>query len=352
MSQLKDLMGLTKNPYATIAGDGIEWSDITGYIDTGSYMLNALLSGSIYGGMPDNKRLAIAGETSTGKTFAALTMVKLFLEQHKGSYVAYFDSECAITKDMFIERGIDASRVAVFDVSTLEQLRQQTNAIVDGYLKLDDNKRKRFMIVIDSLSQLSTERELATVTDGKNKADMGYTQKLIKSMFRTLSSKLGHGHIPMIITAHTYKEMATMYPRSIMAGGSGTYYAGDSIIFLSKSKIKDGTEVVGNNIRCTQTKGRLTKENMQVIIGLRYDTGLQRYDGLLDLAEKYGIVTKLATKYKFKSDSKTSKGHYAKHIYKNPEQFFTKEVLDEIDAVAATEFLYGSALEEDINETE
>jgi len=347
MTQLNDLMGLTKNPYATIAGDGIDWSDVSGYIDTGSYMLNALLSGSIYGGLADNKRLAIAGETSTGKTFAALTMVKLFLEQHKDSYVAYFDSECAVTKDMFIDRGIDAKRVAVFDVSTIEALRYQVNQMADGYLKLPEKKRKRFMIVIDSLSQLSTEREMQTVEDGKNKADMGNTQKLIKSMFRTLSSKLGHGHVPVVITAHTYKEMGSMFPRSIMAGGSGTYFSADMIVFLSKSKVKEGTEVIGNSILCTQTKGRFTKENKQVRIGLRFDTGLQRYDGLLDLAEKYGIVTKLSTKYKFKGEPEDSKGAFAKRIYKNPEKFFTKEILDEIDKAAAEEFLYGSALEEE-----
>jgi len=347
MTQLNDLMGLTKNTYATIANDGIDWSDVSGWVDTGSYMLNALLSGSIYGGLADNKRLAIGGSTSTGKTFAALTMVKLFLEQHKDSYVAYFDSECAITKDMFIDRGINAKRVAVFDVSTLEALRFQVNAMVDGYLKLPKSKRKRFMIVVDSLSQISNEREMQTVEDGKNKADMGNTQKLIKSMFRTISSKMGRAHIPMIITAHTYKEMGAMYAREILAGGTGLAYSGDMIVFLSKSKVKDGTDVVGNNIRCTLAKGRFTKENKQVRIGLRYDTGLQRYDGLLDLAEKYGIVTKLSNKFKFKGEPEDSKGAFEKHIYKKPEKYFTKEILDEIDKAAAQEFLYGSALEEE-----
>jgi len=131
----------------------------------------------------------------------------------------------------------------------------------------------------------------------------------------------------------------------VVSHNSGVYYSGDMIVFLSKSKMKDGKEIIGNNIRCTLTKGRFTKENKQVIVGLSYDKGLLRYNGLLELAEKYGVIKKISNKYVF-PDS-IGKGSFEKHIYENPEKFFTKEILDKIDECAATEFLYGSALEED-----
>ena len=140
---LNSLVKTSGNKYASIVDDGIEGSDVSGFVDTGCYMLNGLLSASIYGGLPNNKILALAGESSTGKTYFTLGIVSKFLNDNPDAVVLYFDSEQAVTSEMFKERGIDPKRVAVFPVSTIEEFRHQAITIVDKYLELDKDDRKQ-----------------------------------------------------------------------------------------------------------------------------------------------------------------------------------------------------------------
>ena len=140
MSFINDIIKSSGNKYATIASDGIGGSDVTGFIDTGSYTFNALVSGSLYGGIPNNKIIALAGESATGKTFFAIGMVKQFLDNNKDAVVLYFDTEQAVTSDMFSSRGIDSKRVAIFPVATVEDFRNQMITIADKYLEQDEAK--------------------------------------------------------------------------------------------------------------------------------------------------------------------------------------------------------------------
>ena len=126
---LKDIIKSSGNEYAGIASEGIDGSDVTGFIDTGSYAFNALLSGSLYGGIPNNKIMALAGESATGKTFFALGMCKKFLDDNPDGMVLYFDTESAVTSDMIKERGLDPERVAIFPVATVETFRHQAISI-------------------------------------------------------------------------------------------------------------------------------------------------------------------------------------------------------------------------------
>ena len=155
---LKNIIKSSGNEYAGIASDGIEGSDVTGFVDTGSYAFNALLSGSLYGGMPDNKITALAGESATGKTYFALGMCKKFLDDTPDGVILYFDTEQAVTSDMITERGMDASRVAIFPVATVETFRHQAISIVDKHIEAKD--KKPVLIVLDSLGMLSTEKEM------------------------------------------------------------------------------------------------------------------------------------------------------------------------------------------------
>lgn len=334
---LKNVIKMSGNKYASVVNDGLDGSDVGGFVNTGSYILNALLSGSIYGGIANNKILAIAGETSTGKTYFSLGIVNKFLSDHKDSIVLYFDSEQAVTSDMIRDRGIDPSRIAVFPVTTVEEFRHQVITIVDDYLQKPENERQKILIVMDSLGMLSTSKEISDTSDGKETRDMTRAQ-LVKSTFRVLTVKLGMAKIPMIMTNHTYQSMGSMYPTTEMSGGQGIRYAASTIVYLSKKKDKNTEgDVIGNIIHCKLYKGRLTKENKMIDVRLNYDTGLDLYYGLSDLAIQYGIFKKNSTKIELPNGEKV----FEKQIHDNPEKYFTPAILKQLDEVAGKEFKYG-----------
>ena len=333
---LKDIIKQTGNEYAGLASEGITGGDVDSFIDTGSYSFNALLSGSIYGGLPGNRITAIAGEAATGKTFFALGVVKHFLDKDKDAGVIYFESENAISKSMVESRGVDSNRLVVMPVATVQEFRTQSIKIIDKYLEQPEDKRKPMMFVLDSLGMLSTTKEMTDTAEGKETRDMTRSQ-IVKAAFRVLTLKLGKAKVPMIMTNHTYDVIGSMFPQKEMGGGSGLKYAASNIVYLSKRKEKDGKDVIGNVIHCLNYKSRLTKENAKIDVRLTYDKGLERYYGLLDLAIKHGVFKSVSTRVELPDGSK----QYAKTINNEPDKFFTKEVLAKIDEAAKKEFLYG-----------
>jgi RecA/RadA recombinase len=334
---LSSLVKTSGNKYASLVSDGLEGSDVHGFVDTGCYMLNSLLSASLYGGLPNNKILALAGESSTGKTYFTLGIVSKFLRDNPDAVVLYFDSEQAVTSDMFKNRGIDPKRVAVFPVSTVEEFRHQAITIVDKYLELPQESRKPTMIVLDSLGMLSTSKEMNDTAEGKETRDMTRAQ-IVKSTFRVLTVKLGVAKIPMIMTNHTYQVVGAYVPMSEMGGGTGLKYAASTIIYLSKKKDKNSDgEVVGNIIHAKLYKGRFTKENSVVDVRLNYDSGLDPYYGLVDVAVEAGIFKKNSTRIELPDGSKV----FEKTIYDNPSKYFTKDVLDQLEKVVYNKFSYG-----------
>ena len=336
MSFLTDVAKEIGNEYAGLVSDGVSAGDNANFIDTGSHIFNALVSGSIYGGVPSNKITAIAGESSTGKTFFCLGIVQHFLDSNPDAGVIYFESESAISKQMIEDRGIASDRMLIVPVATIEQFRTQACRILDNYVDQPEDKRQPLMFVLDSLGMLSTEKEIADVVADKQVRDMTKSQ-LIKGAFRVLTLKLGKANVPMLVTNHTYDVIGSYVPTKEMGGGSGLKYASSTIIYLSKKKEKDGTEVVGNIIKCKAQKSRLTKENSQIETRLYYDKGLDRYYGLLELGEKGGLWKNVAGRYEM-----NGKKVYAKQILKDPETYFTVEVMQALDEIAAQEFRYGS----------
>ena len=335
MSFLTDVAKEIGNEYAGLVSDGVSAGDSADFIDTGSHIFNALVSGSIYGGVPSNKITAIAGESSTGKTFFCLGIVQHFLDSNPDAGVIYFESESAISKQMIEDRGIASDRMLIVPVATIEQFRTQACRILDNYVEQPEDKRQPLMFVLDSLGMLSTEKEIADVAADKQVRDMTKSQ-LIKGAFRVLTLKLGKANVPMLVTNHTYDVIGSYVPTKEMGGGSGLKYASSTIIYLSKKKEKDGTEVVGNIIKCKAQKSRLTKENSQVETRLYYDKGLDRYYGLLELGEKGGLWKNVAGRYEM-----NGKKVYAKQILKDPETYFTAEVMQALDEIAKKEFCYG-----------
>ena len=335
---LKDIIKDVGNEYASLVSEGVDSADVTSFIDTGSYSFNALLSGSIFGGLPSNKITAIAGEAATGKTFFALGICKNFLDKDKEAGVIYFESESAISKEMIISRGVDATRMVIVPVATVQEFRNQSIKVLDKYLEQPEDKRKPLMFVLDSLGMLSTTKEMEDTAEGKETRDMTRSQ-IVKSTFRVLTLKLGKAKVPMIMTNHTYDVIGSMYPQKEMGGGSGLKYAASSIIYLGKRKEKDAdNEVIGNIIHCKNYKSRLTKENAQIDVRLTYKSGLDRYYGLLEIAEEEGIFKKVSTRYELPDGTKV----FGKSINDEPEKYFTKEILKQIDEATKKKFLYGA----------
>jgi len=334
MDFLKEIVKEIGDEYTQIAADIDETET---FIDTGSYIFNGLVSGSIYGGVSTNKITAIAGETSTGKTYFSLAIVKNFLDTNPDGYCLYFDTEAAITKGLLTSRGVDQNRLVVVNVVTIEEFRTKALKAVDIYLKTEEENRKPCMFVLDSLGMLSTEKEIRDALDDKQVRDMTKSQ-LVKGAFRMLTLKLGQANIPLIVTNHTYDVIGSYVPTKEMGGGSGLKYAASTIIYLSKKKEKDKTEVVGNIIKAKTAKSRLSRENKQVEIRLYYDErGLDRYYGLLELGELGGMWKNVAGRYEM-----NGKKIYGKEILKNPTEYFTDDIMKELDTIAQKHFSYGT----------
>ena len=333
MDFLKDIVKEIGDDYTQLASD---ISDSEQYVDTGSLVFNGLISGSIFGGVSSNKITAIAGESSTGKTFFSLAIVKNFLDTNPDAYCLYFDTESAISKSLLEDRGIDTTRFVVINVVTIEQFRSKALKAVDIYLKTKTEDRKPCMFVLDSLGMLSTEKEINDALNDKQVRDMTKSQ-LVKGAFRMLTLKLGQANIPMIVTNHTYDVIGAYVPTKEMGGGSGLKYASSTIIYLTKKKEKDGKDVIGNLIKAKTVKSRLSKENKDVTVRLFYDDrGLDKYYGLLELGELGDLWKNVAGRYEI-----GGKKVYAKEVYKNPEKYFTPEVMQALDETANKQFNYG-----------
>ena len=338
---LKDIIKETGNEYASLVSEGVEAGDVDSFIDTGSYVFNALLGGSIYNGIPSNKITAIAGESATGKTFFVLGICKYFLDKNPDGGVVFFESESAVTRELIEDRQVDSKRMVIMPVTTVQEFRHQAITVIDKYNSQDPSDKKPLLLILDSLGMLSTTKEMEDTAEGKETRDMTRAQ-IVKAVFRVLTLKLGKAKVPLIITNHTYDVVGSMFPKKEMGGGSGLKYAASSIVYLSRRKEKDGAEIIGNIIHCKNYKSRLTRENAIVDVRLTYDKGLDRYYGLLDLALKYNIFKQVSTRIELPDGSKA----FGKTINNDPVKYFTKDILKQIDEVACKkEFRYGDVIE-------
>ncbi len=335
------LIKATDNGYAALAEDG--GADITGFIDSGSTSLNALMSGSIRGGYPKNKITGLAGDPSTGKTFFMLQAVAAFLRDNVTGFAFLYDSEFNLSKSLLISRGIDPKRAAIVPVETIEEFRTQATKVVDKYLEIPKDKRPPMFMALDSLGMLSTRKEMEDIAAGKDVVDMTKA-RLVKGTFRSLTTKLGKADVPMIVTNHTYQTIG-MFSTKKMGGGTGLEYAASTIIFLAKKKDKEGSgmdaEVVGVEIIATLKKSRNTIENKKVETYLSYSDGLDPYYGLLDIAVDAGVIKKLT-----RGDYELPDGVIV-NSKDNPETYFTDELLDTIDAACLPIFTYSKVEDEE-----
>jgi len=219
-------------------------STATEYIDTGSYALNALITGDVNKGIPNNKVVAFAGEESTGKTYLCVDSIKNAIDM--GYIICYFDSENAVGKIELAERGVDIKKVLYYPVSTVQEFRSQAVKIVDAYNKTSNKKRPKLFFVLDSLGNLSTTKEMSDVEDDKDKVDMT-RPKIIKSVFRVLSLKMAKAKIPMLVTNHIYSSMDGYVQVKQMGGGCLTQKENvklDGDVVKSIKDVKVGDKVL------------------------------------------------------------------------------------------------------------
>jgi RecA/RadA recombinase len=338
---------IAKKTGQNLLSEGKGTAEFNGYMDTGCYALNMIASGSVFHGIPNNSFTGLAGESTTGKTFFALAIAKNFLKNPKAG-VWYADSESAFRKAMAENRGMNSDRILQYEPVTVEQFRTKALETLDAYESSED--RDPMMFILDSLGALSTNHELETTStfgdtkEAEKKRNTKDMQRpgLIKGSFRVLRLPMARLKVPMLITNHVYANVGGYGSPVVMGGGSGLKYAADTIYFLSKAKAKEGDDtkgdVIGAKITITAVKSRLGRENAKVSVLLNYDTGLDPYYGLMDIAEDAGVFQKSTKGLILPGGTAISR----KEILKNPDQVYTKEVLEAIDEAARPMFVYGS----------
>lgn len=339
MSYLNGLIAATKNKLATVASDGLYTDDVI-FTDTGSYILNALLSGSIYKGIPGRITM-FAGPPSTGKTFFLLSIAKNFIEEGKRigeeRFVVYFESEGAITTELLESRGFSRENIGVVPVGTLEQFRTQCLRVVEEYRPNRD--KYKLLLCLDSFGMLSSEKEVEDSSEGKSTRDMTKAQ-LAKGIFRVITLSLAELGLGLLVTNHVYSAVGSYIPTNVIGGGSGAQYSSSQIVELSKRAEREEKEQTGVILKAKMNKSRITREGKVVEILLDFNTGLDRYYGLTELALKHGLFKNVSTRIELPDGSK----QYGKTIRENPEKFFTDDILQKLDEIAKAEFKYGSNL--------
>ena len=253
-------------------------------IPTSIPVINVALSGRFDGGLTPGLTMW-AGPSKHFKTAFSLLMAKAYQDKYKDAVILFYDSEFGTPQSYFDSFSIDTERVLHTPITDIEQLKfdimQQMNNIERG---------ERVMIVIDSIGNLASKKEVEDALDGKSVADMSRAKQL-KSLFRMVTPHLTLKDIPMVVVNHTYKEIG-MFPKDIVGGGTGSYYSADNIYILGRQQEKEGTEVVGYNFIINVEKSRHVKEKSKIPVSVSFDGGISKWSGLLDLALESGHVIK------------------------------------------------------------
>jgi RecA/RadA recombinase len=342
---LKNLIKVSGNDYAFRIDDDSNPYVVREWIDTGCYAMNAIISdGDIFKGLPRGKRLAFAGPPGSGKSLLTIFLIRAFLKQNENSYVIAFESEGATIVDMCKTMGIPEDRIVVLPVHTVEDFKSQSAKIM-VHIKEEKEKLKdkapNYIMILDSIGMLGTEKEREDAQKGINKADMGLRSKLIKSAFRILTLDLSITGTPFISVTHSYDTME-LFSKQVASGGNGLIYASDVIIMLTKAKEKDGKEQIGVVLSLNLNKSRYMPEGKKVKLLLLFKKGIYKYSYLLDLGIDLGAIEKSGNSYIFPDGQKGMK----KAILKNGKDFFNEANLTELQLAIKSAFEFGKGSDE------
>lgn len=260
-------------------------------------MINVALSGKLDGGLTPGLTMW-AGPSKHFKTAFSLLMAKSYLDKYPDAALLFYDSEFGTPQSYFNSFGIDTDRVLHTPLTNVEQLKFDIMTQLAGV-----DRGEHLIIIIDSIGNLASKKEVDDALDGKSVADMSRA-KQIKSLFRMVTPHLSLKDIPMVVVNHTYKEIG-MFPKDIVGGGTGSYYSADNIFIIGRQQEKDGTEIVGYHFIINVEKSRYVKEKSKIPVSVSFDGGISKWSGLLDLALESGHVIKPTNGWYSKVDKNT-----------------------------------------------
>ena len=247
-------------------------------------MLNVALSGSVDGGLAPGLTV-LAGPSKHFKTSFALIMASAYLKKYEDAVMLFYDSEFGSPQDYFTNFGIDTSRVLHTPITDVEQLKFDLISQLESIERGD-----KVIVVIDSVGNLASKKELEDALNEKSVADMSRA-KALKGLFRMTTPYLNMKDIPLIAVNHTYMEIG-LFPKAIVSGGTGIYYSADNIWILGRQQDKQGTEIKGYHFVINVEKSRYVKEKSKIPISVSWDGGVANYSGMLDVALDGGYVAK------------------------------------------------------------
>ena len=266
-------------------------------ISTSVPIINVALSGKIDGGLTPGLTMW-AGPSKHFKTAFSLLMAKSYLDKYPEAALLFYDSEFGTPQSYFDSFGIDTNRVLHTPLTDIEQLK------FDVMQQLKDLDRSdKLIIIIDSIGNLASKKEVDDALEGKSVGDMTRA-KQIKSLFRMVTPHLSMKDIPMVVVNHTYKTME-LYSKDVVGGGTGSYYSADNIFIIGRQQEKEGTEVIGYNFIINVEKSRYVKEKSKIPVSVSFDGGISKWSGLLDLALESGHVIKPSNGWFSKVDKTT-----------------------------------------------
>lgn len=343
------------NPLGSVM-ETSSFSEVTEWIDTGNYHLNACISGTVFGGWPNNRACSIAGPSGTGKTYLMLNTVKQAIDM--GYSVIYYDSEAAVDRDQMKKFGIDTNKVNYQPVNTVQDFRTSVTRITK---KMQDAKAAgaelpKVMIILDSAGNLATAKEIEDSITGSDKADMSRS-KILKSIFRIIMTPLADLKIPFLFTNHTYMTQDYI-ARQVAGGGTGPEYAASIVLFLNKAQLKEGDQRAGIVVTAKPNKNRFAKPQ-NIKFHLHFSKGMNRFVGLENYVSwdicgvDRGTIDPKTGEKVLKKTARTWVCKHLDHTVANADFFtdtvFTENVLKQIDAHIKPIFNYNIEEIEDIN---
>jgi RecA/RadA recombinase len=247
-------------------------------------MVNVALSGRVDGGLTPGL-LMLAGPSKHFKSAFALMMAAAYQKKYDDAVILFYDSEFGTPQSYFESFGIDMARVVHTPIVNVEELKFDIMKQLDGI-----DKNDRVVILIDSIGNLASKKEVDDAMDGKSVADMSRAKQM-KSLFRMITPHLNLKDIPLVAVNHTYKEIG-LFPKDIVSGGTGAYYSADAIWIIGRQQEKVGTEIEGYHFVINIEKSRHVREKSKIPITVTFNGGISKWSGLLDVAEKLGYITK------------------------------------------------------------
>jgi recombination protein RecA len=250
------------------------FSDIEEYIPTGNYLLNAQMSGSLFGGYPNTRSIGIAGDSGAGKTFLCLNAVREL--QAKGYMVIYIDTEGAIDSSDYVKFGVDLTKLKYLRMGLISEVKFFVNDLLET---IKENPGLKIAMFVDSVGMLDTDKSKSDMEKGKNAGDMGLRAKEMRALFKSFTLDLSNYKIPFIFTNHTYASMDQYTPKG-MSGGGGPEFSASIILMLSKGTLRDEAKTTtGIIVRSKTKKNRLAKP-IDIEFHISFHKGMNRFVGL------------------------------------------------------------------------